>query len=109
MTETVCPNCGGEHVVAGQLRGPEGGPAEFYPEGLRTFGLPPRSVGVREEATAASPPTAAALACLSCGLLWARLARLELRELLVAKGDDAMRAWVAAVPKTSRPASRTAE
>ncbi len=92
-----CPDCDSPHVIPGRVieaSSSDGGATgvRFAPDwlrGWRASTVEPRGEGVMH-------------ACITCGLLWGRVARLELRELLITKGDEATRTWVEAMPKTSR-------
>ncbi len=64
-----CPKCGGQQAVSG-LVGLPSKPAVFRPAGLRSFSVS-QDAGARF-------PTAHALACLDCGLVWSSLAPAKL-------------------------------
>ena len=94
--ESRCPDCGSTHVVAAQLESTGENPG---PVRVRPAGVPRRLLG----ASTVDPwHDGAVHACLTCGLLWGRVPRLELRALLAEHGTPEVRAWAAAVPTASR-------
>jgi len=65
-----CPKCGSQQAVSGLLGLPSK-PAVFRPAGLKSFSVS-QDAGARF-------PTAEALACLGCGLVWSAFSSVKLR------------------------------
>ena len=68
-----CPKCSSQQAVAGLLGLPSK-PAVFRPAGLRSFSVS-QDAGARF-------PTAEALACLDCGLVWSSFSPPKLRDFV---------------------------